>query len=180
MIVAAASTRSVVALIGALSLASAGCDSAEHERRAYETIWVSSQQANPVVTHIGAGDPHNLLDSNEFKSKRRQTVPDAITDTLKLQMRSHGIEPTLKGLIATLTSPLKAADGTRDADIERSKWLLGMRNTFWSGSPNKTAEIHSGNAGELLVLRHGDRNLVTCYVEENGTVAEYIYFVDGE
>ncbi len=102
-------------------------------------------------------------------------VQGAITDVLKSEMKSYGVAPNLEGLIATLTRPLKPPDATTDGEVSRSRWMLGVRNVFWSTSPDKSAEVHSDGSGNLLlVLRSGAESIRLCYVEEGGGVAEYV------
>ena len=179
----AATRARLAALYGscAVLLACGGCESASREREAYEAIWVSSEQANPSVKHVAAGEAGNLLDSPAYVSRRTLSVRDVLTEPLKLQMRSYKLEPNLAGLIELLTRPLAAPIATEEDDLQFATWLLGTRNMFWSTLPTKSAEVHHGLTGEvLLMLRTGKSALLKSYSEEGGVIVEYLYRETGE
>ena len=139
------------------------------------TPFVSANALNPPAIRLETGAPGNLLDSGEFAAKRLNPAPHAITPELAEQMQRHGIAADLDGLIDLLTRPLGALTDMAPEEKELAVWMLTVRNTFWSSSNDKSAEVHIGEAGDvLLLLREEGRGIARCYVEEEGDVVEYV------
>lgn len=167
--------RLPLSLVAFVAVCLTGCWSSAQDRLTYETRWGAHGRPNPPLVRIQAGDDGNLLTSGEFHAQRELSVADALTPELKAQMLEHGWQPNLDGVTAMVTEPVSAPDMTPDADLQRAAWLLGVRSSWWSDKPGKSAAVHYDAAGKkLLVLSVDDQKFLRCYVEENGVVAEYV------